>query len=324
MFDWLSAIDVLVDFLFPAERVALKWSCRRIHQQLTWNVVERGFHEIVFKELLKYTSNAYIVLNMLKDHNHVLCGSFLLRCISGNENIIPNDIDLYFMAKTQNNASFLTKQEQDEVKVHDFSHLLLQVGTLMKGHGEGYTDLPIRSVHYILSDFYKNEIIDNQIQNMTMNLLQIPYEFDYIYAKDFLDKYKSFFPEMQNEDKYTLRFTNIQDYISKTCDMQFLSNMYDGCKLRVRHWNSIIEKITVIESFRGIYTRNNGYSGCAKFFLHRIYKRMQKYQERGYRFIWKDVFHEDYLMKHVSKCDGKYFQIYDDGATCKIDSDVEV
>jgi hypothetical protein len=315
MFAWLSAVDIIAEFLYPAERVSLKWCCKTTNLRIGWKLIKRGFRTIVLKELRKYLENADLIVNMLSDHKHVLTGSFLLKCISGNGDIIPNDIDLYFIAKTSNQDPFLEKQAQNELKTHDFSQILLENGTIMQGRGEGYTDLPIRSTHY--------KIDGHPI--MTMNLLQIPFEFNYsnTQAKEFLDKNQAFFPEMKHNEQYILRFKSIKDYISKTCDMQFLGNMYDGHTLNVSCWNSIIEKKTTIESFRGIYTRENGYTGCAKFFLHRIHKRIQKYQERGYLFIWKNAFHKNYLMTHVQKCDGECFQICEDGATWKNDSDVE-
>jgi hypothetical protein len=316
MFGWLSAVDIIAEFLYPAERVSLKWCCKTTQSRITWNLIERGFRAIVSNELSKYIENTDLILNMLIDHKHVLCGSFLLKCISGNQDIIPNDIDLYFIAKTSNYDPFLEKQAQNELKIHDFSQILLENGTLMQGHGEGYTDLPIRSTHY--------KIDGHPV--MTMNLLQIPFEFNYsnTEAKKFLDKNQAFFPERKHNEQYILRFKSIKDYISKTCDMEFLGNMYDGRTLNVSSWNSIIEKKTTIESFRGIYTRDNGYSHCPKFFLHRIHKRIQKYQERGYRFIWKSAFDENYLTTHVEKCDGEYFQNFEDGSTWKNDSDLEM
>jgi hypothetical protein len=129
---WLSASHIITDFLYPSERVALRWCSQKTRERITWNLIEKGFDQIVLKEMKKYMNqDTNDILKMLKKHENVLCGSFLLRCITGNIQISPNDIDVYFMAKTENIASFLEKKQNGEINVHDFSHLLRQNHTLL-------------------------------------------------------------------------------------------------------------------------------------------------------------------------------------------------
>jgi hypothetical protein len=109
---------------------------------------------------------------------------------------------------------------------------------------------------------------------------------------------QSFFPHIQSkEDCLFVSFDSIPDYMDKTCDIKFLHNYYDGTQLHVKYWEALIEKTTSIEMGCGLM--DCFLETCKRPFWHRLQKRVDKYERRGYTMEWSSESYQKQVMDHV-------------------------
>jgi hypothetical protein len=280
----LPVVSVLTTFLFPVERVVLKWVSREFNTSITWKLVFANFREIAANRLAGFVPDAHVFLAKMQTHKHFLSGSFLLQCILG-EDWPDSDIDMFFLAKSENTARFADKQVSNELIVHDFSRWLLDQNWVSYAYYETYPHLPIRSVEYCFGD-----------SNKRLNLLQIKPKTQM--RSRFHDLYGHCFPEMKDN---ALHYKSVFDYVDQIADMDFLKIIYDGDVLKVFNWQSLVERKSNISSFRGTYVRG-GWDDCQKVFLHRLKSRIEKYTERGFQLDWSSDFHKYYFDSHFRSC----------------------
>lgn len=280
-------LEFLLEYLYTSDKVSLKRINKLTNQKITWKLVDKNFDKIVIDEMTRKMGQrmGQEIIEKMKLHDHVLSGSFLLQCLTGNF-WETSDIDFYFYAKSKNSSDYMEKIQENELHIHDFSHWLLsqEFATCV----DSYNSLPIRCVAY-------------EKDHLNIDLLQVKPEFSF--RSTFHAKYHKFFPNMiydKETDMCTFKFSSIWEYIQETSDFSFLTNMYDGNRLKVSNWTSIIEKSSTVECFKGTYIRKGQY--CAKSFLHRINDRIEKYELRGYQMKFKDDLNEDYFNRHINHC----------------------
>ncbi len=297
---------IVIDFLYPADRFALKTVS--FHKEIKTKQILYDIKDIIITKLAtSFTSRQFAELLITKMHYHniVLSGSFLLQCLIG-EDWDNSDIDLYFVATSTNSSDFNAKKLLNELHVHGFSQWLIDEG--WETSMDVYPELPIRSILY----FPRGKSYDdnNDYKSKAINMIQIYPQFDM--TSTFHKQYYKFYPFIIVEDgHYWFKSKSVRDYVGQTSDMQFLKNIYDGEICNVANWDSIVQRKTHLESFKSVYVREcSRYSDCSKSFIHRMNKRMEKYESRGFELIWKNEFHQYYFESHLRHC-GKQNQYYD-------------
>jgi hypothetical protein len=302
---FFGACPLVCDFLYPVDRVSLRWVSKSLYKEIKPDYILKDIRQIIINKLGQRFRDAELFLIKMQYHGIIISGSFLLQCLLG-EDWSNSDLDLYFMATSENSFTFLEKESLNELHVHNFSHWLMDKGWLT--NVDSYPGLPIRCVSYtpegtMFEDKYK-----------TIDMIQIYPKFDM--SSEFHRQYHKFYPSIIMENnKYWLKFKSVFDYIEQTCDMKFLQNAYDGKNCKIGSWESIVERKSDLESFKCVYVRKSpSNSDCVKGFIHRMEKRIEKYEDRGFALTWKSEFHQNYFESHLRTC-GKI--------DCGYDSDVD-
>jgi hypothetical protein len=307
--NFYGACSVVVDFLYPADRVSLKWVSKALYREIKTHQILQDIRDIVIRKLshkLKNISGELFLMKM-QHHGIVMSGSFLLQCLMG-EDWENSDVDLYFMATSENSSGFSEKKSLNELHIHGFSQWLIDEN--WETSVDTYPGLPIRSVMYAP----EGSSYDDKIHGKMINMIQIYPKFNM--SSQFHRQYHKFYPSLvlDKDNKYYLFFKSVTDYVEQTCDMHFLQNVFDGKNCQIGNWESIVERKSKLESFRSVYTRKSSMlSDCVKGFIHRMKSRIEKYELRGFDLTWKNEFHQHYFESHLRNC----------GKTNGYDSDVD-
>ena len=90
-------LEFLLEYLYTSDKVSLKRINKLTNQKITWKLVDKNFDKIVIDAMTwKMGQEIYQeIIEKMKLYNHVLSGSFLLQCLTGNF-WETSDIDFYF------------------------------------------------------------------------------------------------------------------------------------------------------------------------------------------------------------------------------------
>jgi hypothetical protein len=280
--------------------VSLRWVSKSLYKEIKLQYILKDIRQIIINKLATRIKDpvlpfyeAQLFLTKMEHHGIVMSGSFLLQWLMG-EDWSNSDLDLYFMATSENSSNYSYKQSLNEVHVHDFSHWLMDEGWLTSV--DCYPGLPIRCVSYAPEGTKYDD------KHKAIDMIQIYPQFEM--TSQFHKQYHKFSPSLIMENnKYWLKFKSVHDYIEQTCDMQFLQNVYDGQTCRIGNWQSIVERKSDLESFKCVYVRkSSSNSDCVKGFIHRMQTRIEKYESRGFVLTWKNEFHQHYFESHLRNC----------------------
>jgi hypothetical protein len=291
--NFYGACSVVVGFLHPADRVSLRWVSKAFYLDIKTHQILQDIREIVIRKLSQKLKNisGELLLMKMQYHGIIMSGSFL-QCLMGQdwEN---SDVDLYFVATSENSSSFSEKESLNELHIHGFSQWLID--EKWETSVDAYPGLPIRSVIYVPEG--------SNFEEKCINMIQIFPKFNM--SSQFHKQYHKFYPSLVlgKDNNYYLFFKSVADYVEQTCDMHFLQNIFDGKNCQIGNWDSIVERKSNLESFRSVYTRTSSMtSDCVKGFIHRMKTRIEKYEERGFNLTWKNEFHQYYFESHLRNC----------------------
>jgi len=106
-------LEFLLEYLYPSDKVTLKRINKLTNQKITWGLVDKNFHQIVIDTMSRKMGQTMgqEIIEKMQLHNHVLSGSFLLQCLTGNF-WETSDVDFYFYAKSNNSSDYLEKNSR--------------------------------------------------------------------------------------------------------------------------------------------------------------------------------------------------------------------